>query len=407
MAADCNNPVYRSASWKGVAFHVESSDDDFGRRGDLYEYPLSNDVGYKDLGRKARKFKVDGYLIGGDQVAQTVRMAAAAESPEPGMLIHPMFGPQLVACVKLTTSAQYRKEKRRTKLSFEFVEANPSMAPFLVGAAISMLFSLGSNTVTASKQNATWAPTTAVTATTRDISNNLAAQVAPAVDETSYDAISELQRGDPVTVFPTVEAVAVQQQQPGAPRAVVVPTAVVLPLPYPTFSDAIDPIDNGTATVRRIHVDALARLREFNGYVVDRSDGTPSVESLILSTRLAMIRDYALTAAQTTYKTVRDAVADLDFVMAVYDDEERAAADRCDDVLVSAIRSARAEAARTILSQNIRLPGVVESSADGVWPSVVVAHKLYGDGTRYGDVESYNPSMPPFFIGRDVVAPSV
>src|SRR5262245_9255525 len=114
-AIDCALPQYLQASFKGVPFNVESSDDEFGRRGDLYEYPLSEQTAYKDLGRKARKFKVEGYLIGGNQVAQTAAIAAVAESPEPGMLVHPMYGAQLVACVTLTTKAEYRKDRRRTK----------------------------------------------------------------------------------------------------------------------------------------------------------------------------------------------------------------------------------------------------------------------------------------------------
>ena len=46
----------------------------------------------------------------------------------------------------------------------------------------------------------------------------------------------------------------------------------------------------GTATVRRLHTDALRRLREFNEFVVNRTEARPSVESLVLTTRLAMIR---------------------------------------------------------------------------------------------------------------------
>jgi prophage DNA circulation protein len=92
--------------------------------------------------------------------------------------------------------------------------------------------------------------------------------------------------------------------------------------------------------------------------------------------------------------------------MAVYDDEECIAINHCDDVLTAAVRDARAVAAQTILSQNIRLPGVSQSAVDGLWPSLVVAHKLYFDGARYAEVENYNPTMSPYFMGRAVVAPS-
>jgi hypothetical protein len=172
------------------------------------------------------------------------------------------------------------------------------------------------------------------------------------------------------------------------------------------FTDFSAPIDNGSATIRRIHKDALDRLRDFNRYVVGQSDGTASVESLIITARLAMVRDYALIVAQTKYQTVHAALADLDFVMAVYDEEEKAASANCHDELVTAIRLARAAAASIILQQNIRLPGIVSKPVEGVWPSLVVAHKLFADGTRYADVEGYNTHMAPFWLGRDVVAPA-
>ena len=410
MATDCGVPTYLPASFKGMPFNVETSSDEFGRRGDLYEYPLSEETGFKDLGRKARRFRVQGYLVGASQVAQTVAMATVAQSPEPGILIHPMFGPQLVSCVTLTTSADYRKDIRRTKLSFEFLEANPSMAPYLVGAAISALFSVANAAVSASKSSATWVPTISTIATTRAISSNLAAQVAPARDEASFDAISRLEKAEPITTFSveTDEAAALRTLPGRLPSALALPAAdiaLAVPVnPYPTFADAADPIDEGTRTVARLHADALKRLRDFNRFVVSQSDGTPSVESLIVLSRLALIRDYAWKAAQTVYATMGEGLADLDFIMAVYDDEEVAATARCDDALVSTIRAARALAASTILSRTVGLPAVIEVSVDGIWPSLVVAQKLYGDGKRYSEVEAYNAHMVPFFIGRDVVA---
>jgi len=156
-----------------------------------------------------------------------------------------------------------------------------------------------------------------------------------------------------------------------------------------------------------IHADAMERLREFNKQIVDAGiGGGLSVETLVIAARLALARDYALTAMQTRYNTVSEALQDLDFVMAVYDEEEEAATRRCDDTLIMAIRRARAAAATAILGANIRLPGIVTLPVYGVWPSLLAAHKLYADGTRYEQVERYNTTMPPFFIGRDVVAPA-
>lgn len=398
---DCDVPTYRTASFKGREFNCETTGDEVGRRGHLYEYPLSEDVGFKDLGRKARRFRVEGYLIGSDQVAKTVAMANAAESKEPGQLIHPMYGSQLVSCVTLTITADYKKDKKRTKLAFEFVEANPSKAPFRAGGpSVSKLFEQGSAAVDASKVSGEtrWAGTTGALDAAGSVSGQLARLVSPGTDELSFDAISALQRVLPLIGQPIpTAAVSLRSGAESHSPAVT----------FRRFGDVANPIDSGTATIRRIHDDALARLREFNHYIVTSlTTRTPPVEALIVTARLALIRDYALVTATKVYETVHAALEDLDFVVACYDDEEAAAVAICDDALVIAIRAARAGATLTILNRNIRLPGIVRMPVGGVWPSLVVAQKKYFDGRRYDQVESYNPSMPPYFIGREITTPA-
>jgi hypothetical protein len=272
----------------------------------------------------------------------------------------------------------------------------PSMAPYIVGAAISALFASGSGAVSASQQSATWAPTPQANAAANTASIDLATKIAPAEDEASYDAISMLQTGMQSSVTPP----------PAAPSSRL-PPADLVGITYRTFVDVTGPMDNGTAEIRRLHNDALGRLRDWNATVVKLSNPTnASIESMIVTARLSLIRDFALVSGQTEYRTIRDAIVDLDFVMAVYDEEEMVATQRCDDALVTAIRKARADAASLILSQNISLPGIATTEVNGVWPSLVVAHKLYFDGKRHVEVENYNPSMIPFWMGRDVVAPA-
>ena len=376
--ADCGNPTYLDASWKGMPFYVDSSSDTFGRRGQSYEYPLGEQVAYKDLGRKARKFSVEGYLIGSDQVGQSNAMVMLAESPEPGMLVHPLYGPQLVACISLEAKADYHKEQRVTRLTFDFVEASASLAPYFAGVAVAVVFAAGNSAVTASQQSAVWAPVAQDVGVAAGLSASLATKIAPASDEDSYDAIDRLHWSDD------------RGEQASA-----------------TFVGVTSPLVDGTATVRRVQLDAANRLRAWNGDVVAAQAGaSPSVESLIVTARLSLINDFALVAVQTTYAIIKDAIVDLDFVMAVYDEEEQIAASHGGDVLVNAIRTARANAAQAILARNIRLPGIANTNVDGLWPSLVVAQKLYFDGKRYSDVESYNPQMSPFFIGRSAVAPA-
>ena len=82
-----------------------------------------------------------------------------------------------------------------------------------------------------------------------------------------------------------------------------------------TFNQWVDPVDFATATIRRIHLDALKRLRDFNAYIVQRIEQRPTVQALVVTFRLLLVRDFAVAAARKVYETVKAALDDLDFIM--------------------------------------------------------------------------------------------
>lgn len=370
---DCIVPVYLPASYKGIPFEAVNTSDTFGRRGAEYEYPLGEDTAYKDLGRKIRKYKVEGRIVSGMHAIASNAMVLAVETPGPGLLVHPIFGPVMVACTSLNVGVEYIEKKRYTKLEFEFVEANASMAPFSIGFAISAIVTIVGLAVTASRRGAPWRNTSQASAGALAVSTGLARLVAPAVEEDSLDVIDRLDRGTRTTTV------------------------------YDDFDRTVDPIVEGTAQVRILHDDALARLRGFNALVVEQVRQRPDIESLSVTSRLALVGDFALVSMQYDYPNLSRAVVDLDFVMQVYDEEESVAASKGDDVLVNAITAARAQATATILAQNIQLPGIVTFDARGEWPSVVAAQNIYQDGARFMELESHNPNGNPFFMPRHLV----
>jgi len=439
----CNAPIYHPASWKNVNFFVDTTSDEFGRRNDIYEYPLSDSIGLKDLGRKARRFKVEGYLIGTDQLDQTVRMVNVSETDEPGILVHPMYGAQTVALISLSVSADYRKDKKRTKLSFEFVEAATSMAPFQVGQSVQNVFNQANIAARTGMTNLSGGapgvsgainqpmyspnapPPTPVPTASPEGMVEFRALAAPAFESMAARAAA------PMTSVPVAHlrsewenfALGVHREVVRHLRTGMLQTTdneqltitaldavdwLTAPS-YPTFLDVAQPIDFGTAIIRQLNGDALKALKDLNAYVVDRSERiemTDSVQALVVTTRLSIVRDMAVRALQTNFPTIKAALDVLDLIMAICDDEEEIATRRCDDVLVNAIRATRAMAAEGILAAAIHLPGIHEYNVDGEWPSLVVAHKLYNNARRYEQVEAYNPAMPVFFMGRSVIAPS-
>ena len=76
----------------GVPFHTTESDTGVGRRNEVHEYPLRDLPYADDLGRRAREFQVNGYVVGENYLQERDALIEALEAYGPGELIHPKYG---------------------------------------------------------------------------------------------------------------------------------------------------------------------------------------------------------------------------------------------------------------------------------------------------------------------------
>lgn len=118
----------RTASFRGVVFEVDSHDHGFGRRTDVHEYALRAVPWVEDLGRAARTYSLDAYLIGPDYDLARDQLVAALEAEGPATLVHPWLGPVTVSC---TTSSLRETIRRGGEAGFrlDFIEAGENAAP--------------------------------------------------------------------------------------------------------------------------------------------------------------------------------------------------------------------------------------------------------------------------------------
>ncbi|HEX7124679.1 MAG TPA: DNA circularization N-terminal domain-containing protein [Thermodesulfobacteriota bacterium] len=126
------------ASWRGAPFFVDAADLEVGRRQARHEYP-QRDIPYiEDLGRRAREYRLEGYVIGDTYMADRDRLIQAIEAPGPGTLVHPYLGTLTVTLTSCRVGER-TTEGRLARFSFVFLEAGANVVPVAetdTGAAV-------------------------------------------------------------------------------------------------------------------------------------------------------------------------------------------------------------------------------------------------------------------------------
>jgi hypothetical protein len=115
---------YQEAAFRNAQFYVETDARSGGRRIALHEYPKRNVPYAEDMGRKALRFLVQGYLIGPNYWDQKNRLIAELEKDGPGQLRLPL--PYQMADVKVIvmsfTTTEARERGGYCQVDMDFVE---------------------------------------------------------------------------------------------------------------------------------------------------------------------------------------------------------------------------------------------------------------------------------------------
>lgn len=115
------------ASFRGVQFHVEHDELAGGRRDIVHEFPNRDTPYSEDLGRRARRFSISGYIIGINYTVGRDALIAALEQEGPGALILPT---QSEIQVQVDHYAMIEQRTRGGMCTFEmtFTEAGQAIS---------------------------------------------------------------------------------------------------------------------------------------------------------------------------------------------------------------------------------------------------------------------------------------
>ena len=128
----------RPASFRGVAFHVDDRKLDSGRRLVVHEFPKRNTPYPEDMGKRARRYTVEAYLVGDDYMARRDALMSACERSGTGQYRDHWGRSQSVVCDKVTL-LETRNDGRYCRVSMAFVEAGAGALPVGIAATAAQL----------------------------------------------------------------------------------------------------------------------------------------------------------------------------------------------------------------------------------------------------------------------------
>jgi prophage DNA circulation protein len=381
-------------SFRGVPFFVESSEISGGRRAQTHEFPFRDDPFVEDLGRKARGFRFDAYVIGDDYLTQKDALLAALETEGPGELVHPYHG--LLRAIALAfTVRTSRSDGGMATFAIDFAET-PLQAPVPTLAIDSAeQVSDAADTAIAAAQSsfvdsydAEGMPAFGLASAETAFKNAVAAfesEVAPIVTATQ-----ELATLTGQVELLTAEAASLVRDPGailGAFRGAIVglaETALSAPGDLMDALFAMYLADLGAPVVAT----TKTRERELDNQI-----------ALQAGLRRVIACEAARLAPTVEYTSIDEALAARDLVAAMLEEQ----ATSSDDTAYPAIVDLRSSVLRAVPGSS-SFARIVTVTRNVAIPSLLLAYQLYGSVDREADLVARNQIKHPGFVAGDLQA---
>jgi prophage DNA circulation protein len=377
------------ASFRGVPFHVEVAELGGGRRTVRHEYPL-RDVPYvEDLGRRARTFTVDAYVLGEDYLERRDALIAALETAGPGELVHPYYGTRRVAVgpfrVRESTAdgglARFSIDFEETAVSPPFPAAVPAGAVRVAAAADLADAAIGAGYLTSFR--VAGVARSALTSLSGVLASAAAAMdeaLAPFVRDTQQ--LAGMKRDLDALVLDADALVRQPVAVLGGLRDVIASLGTAPLTPSLGIRALLTAYGFAPSSSRPPSTTATRRQEQANWDALVRLFRTLAV---VQAARLATAERFDSYDAAVA---VRDAIGDrLDEQAELADDEGYAA-----------LLQLRADLVRAVPGEESDLPRLVRHTPAYTVPSLVLAHQLYGDVSLEADLVARNRVARPGFV---------
>ncbi|HEX7821039.1 MAG TPA: DNA circularization N-terminal domain-containing protein [Sphingobium sp.] len=120
--------TYQQGSFRGVEFATISHNMTGGRRVETHEFPGRDEPIAEDLGRKARQFSIECFIVGRDYYADRDMLIDALEAEGPATLIHPWHGSRWVSVLDFSIGEDQAGGYASFSITFGEAGSEPSLA---------------------------------------------------------------------------------------------------------------------------------------------------------------------------------------------------------------------------------------------------------------------------------------
>ena len=380
-------------SFRGVAFFVDVSELESGRRVVTHQFPFRKNPFREDLGQAARSFHIDGYVIGDDYLAQKNALLTALDDTDgPGQLVHPYWG-VLSAIAEKVGVRETRTEGRYAAFAIEFAET-PAQTPVPVTSA---------DATGAVSDSADAAATASDAEFAQKYNPNNLPSYALASASTALSSEATAMKNDLGPVIADTQELAALNAQ--ATLIVAQASSLVSEpsLIMGQVRDAITALANTVLGAPDKLMAALTAVYSFDpGQPVIATTAT-RVQELANQTALssALRRVFAVEAARlaptVVYATIEDALAARDGVSSMLDAEAQVA----DDTAYGALVDLRSQVQQAVPG-TAAFASVVTVTRRVSIPSLLLAYQLYGSVDLEPDILARNDVMHPGFVLGDL-----
>lgn len=381
----------RPGSFRDVPFHIDSADQQGGRRQVVHEFPQRDDPFVEDLGLRPHGFSVDCLVLGADYMAARDALIAALDAAGSGTLVHPYRGSLTVSC-ETWRCRESSDQGGIAWFSIDFVTSAVAPRPVAVEDTAASTEAVAAAAL--AEANAGLVAGFSVASLSDLVSESAVSRVAVIADRLesglwrlngARDAVSNVAlklrnlRRDVLTLVRQVPDLA------GAVTDLVTSARLLADTPRAALRELRDMV--GLDTGDRDPGDTPSRM-------IERANAT-ALERLVT---LAAAAEAVRATAGMAFESYDEAVAVRDDLAERLDLAAVAAADRGDDAGFGRLNALRLAMVRDVTRRGGSLARVYAYTPPATEPALVIAQRLYGDAGRADQIVARNGVRHPGFV---------